>query len=47
MWNYLASNGQSPVEIKIQQNFVLKTKYIFKNLLKIRFQQLQLKLFKF
>lgn len=29
MWNYLASNGQNPVETKIQQNFVLKTKYIF------------------
>jgi len=30
MWNYLATGGQRPVETKIQQNFVLKTKYIKK-----------------
>lgn len=34
MWNYLANDGQHPMETKIQQNFVWKTKYTFKKLLK-------------
>lgn len=42
MWNYLASDGQHPVETKIQQNFVLKTKYIKTTTKKISLQQLKL-----
>lgn len=34
MWNCLANDGQRPMETKIQQNFVFKTKHIFKKLLK-------------
>lgn len=42
MWNYLANDGQHPMETKIQQNFVWKTKYTFKKLLKkISLQQLE------